>query len=1202
MNKNSHHKGSLLKKGISFLLLLIMTVPVLAVNNATLFQQVKQKKVTINKTDAPVKEILEEIKRQTNFDFVINAKFITDLGKRTLKVNDVTVDEALLSLLQGTKYKYQIVNNHITFVLENSPQKNTGKEIITIKGTVTDANQNTLPGVTILLEGTTIGISTNLEGSYVLEIPQQEKIVLVYSFMGMKTKRVEYKGQNTINVTLEEDVVTFDEVVVTGYGNVDKGNYTGAATNVDMNNVVMPGVPSIDQMLQGVVPGMLVTNTSGLVGASPKIRVRGTATLLGTQEPVWVVDGVIQRDPQPFNSSDNTNFSADIDDIKQLAGNAISWLNPNDIESITVLKDASATAIYGSKAANGVIVVTTKKAKIGKISVNYSGDFSIGQRPRYGLYDLMNSQEFMQFSKEIYEERRQYPSGSSILPIGFQGLLEKYLSKEITLDEMNQQYQYLASQNTDWFKILFRNSFNHSHSVGISGGSDKIQNRTSISFTQQKGEAKGNDMTSFQANSNTTINWGEKLIVNLLLKGSMREVDGFAYGVDPFKYAYNTSRAIPAYNEDGSLYYHEKSGQNSKAIFNKYIYNYNILNELDHTGSNSNSRIWGATIDLKFRIFYGLEYQGLVSYNSSSVDTKQYASERSFYITQYRGYEYGSVQPNGIETKSSPLPMGGILATSLTNTSTITVRNSLVFDRLFKDKHRVTLQLGIETNSVKTKGHSSSRNGYMPDRGESFATPPSSYLDHGDPDYEIDNNNYVRGSFSVVNRVENELSEYASAIYTYDGRYVFNFSGRVDASNRFGQDKNKRFEPTWSAGLKWRVARERIFEGSWWLNNLDIYSSYGYQGNVVSSVSPELIATNSYSTLIRAYVLKIKTLPYPDLGWEKTKTFNLGVDASFLKDRINFTFNYFKKISKVLSSKSVPYENGVKNGIVTGSTLENFGYDFVINVVPIRMKDFSWQLSLNTAVTRNKIKKNERVNTLSDYTSGSCIVPGEPYSTFYSYEFDQLNPANGQPMFKNMDIEYGKTPADYLVKSGKYIPDFSGGLNMQFKYKRLALYALFAIQWGGNRRLPKLYPNATSLDPGLPRPEQNVSRKLGKRWKKQGDEAYTNIPSLPGIGGESQKLPATETATSTITTTYSMYNYSNIRIANTDFVRCRSLSLSYEFNEKWLKQIHVNRLLLKASMTNPFMWVRDKKWDGLDPETGDWPTRRTTSLSLQVMF
>ena len=310
-------------------------------------------------------------------------------------------------------------------------------------------------------------------------------------------------------MTLEEDVVTFDEVVVTGYGNVDKGNYTGAATNVDMNNVVMPGVPSIDQMLQGVVPGMLVTNTSGLVGASPKIRVRGTATLLGTQEPVWVVDGVIQRDPQPFNSSDNTNFSADIDDIKQLAGNAISWLNPNDIESITVLKDASATAIYGSKAANGVIVVTTKKAKIGKISVNYSGDFSIGQRPRYGLYDLMNSQEFMQFSKEIYEERRQYPSGSSILPIGFQGLLEKYLSKEITLDEMNQQYQYLASQNTDWFKILFRNSFNHSHSVGISGGSDKIQNRTSISFTQQKGEAKGNDMTSFQANSNTTINWGE---------------------------------------------------------------------------------------------------------------------------------------------------------------------------------------------------------------------------------------------------------------------------------------------------------------------------------------------------------------------------------------------------------------------------------------------------------------------------------------------------------------------------------------------------------------------------------------------------------------------------------------------------------------------------------------------------------------------
>lgn len=1181
---------------LTFLLTVLLNVSVWA----TGFSQ--ENRVSLQMKDVSLEKIILELRKQTEIRFFYSIDKIKEIEHLSIDVRDEILKDVLDQLLKGTGLTYTLLDDVIVIKEGSRTSAIDSIRMTIMKGVVKDEKGESLPGVTVSLKGTTIGVSTDVNGAFTLSIPKRDQSVLVFSFVGMKTKEIDWKGEKTLNVVLEEDVQEMEEVVITGYGNVDKGNYTGAATTIKGDDVLMVGVPSVDQMLQGVVPGMLVMNQSGMVGASPKIRVRGTSTLLGSQEPVWVVDGVIQRDPQAFNSSDNTKFSSDADDIKQLAGNAIAWLNPNDIETITVLKDASATAIYGSKAANGVIVVTTKKAKSGKVAVTYSGDFSIGQRPHYGLYDLMNSREFMQFSKEIYEERRQYPSGSSVLPIGYRGLLEKLLNKEITLEEMNQQYQWLAGQNTDWFKVLFRNSFNHSHTIGITGGSDKIQNRTSIGFTQEKGEAKGNNVTSFRATSNTTVRFGEVVTVNMLLKGTMREVDGFAYGVDPFSYAYNTSRAIPLYNEDGSLYYHEKAGSSSTAIMNKYIYNYNILNELDNTGSTSSNRTWGATIDLKWRVFNGLEYQGLVSYNSSSVDTKKYAAERSYYITQIRGYEFGSVAVNGAEAKSSRLPMGGILVTGLTNTTTVTVRNSLVFDRLFHDKHRVTLQLGIETNSVKTKGESNTRYGYMADRGESFATPPATYWNFGYTDYDYSNTTYAQGAHNVVNRIENELSEYASAIYTYDSRYVLNLSGRMDASNRFGQDRNKRFEPTWSAGVKWRVAKERILRNSWWLNNLDLYGSYGYQGNAVSSVSPELIATNYFSTMTQSYMLKIKSLPYPDLGWEKTKTFNLGIDASFLKDRLNFTFNYFKKISNVLSSRNVPYENGVTNGIVTGSTMENHGYDFVINVVPVRTKDFTWQLSLNTAVTRNSVKKNDRINTLSDYLSGSCIVGGQPYSTFYSYVFDGLNPENGQPLFKYMDIENAGSPADYLVKCGKYVPDFSGGLNTMFKYKRFSLYALFAIQWGGNRRLPKLYPNATGLIPGLPGPEQNVSRKFNDRWKEQGDEAFTNIPSLPGIGGETQMLPATATTSSSISNRYSMYNYSDIRVANTDFVRCRSLSLSYEFGKELLKHIHVQRLLLKASMTNPFMWVRDKQWDGLDPETGDWPNRRVSSLSLQVMF
>lgn len=207
--------------------------------------------------------------------------------------------------------------------------------------------------------------------------------------------------------------------------------------------------------------------------------------------------------------------------------------------------------------------------------MNYNGSFSIGQRPHYGLYDRMNSAENMQFSKDIYDEHRKY--SSRILPIGYAGLIQRFTNKEITLEEMDKEYQKMARQNTDWFKLLFRNSFNHSHAISISGGSEKLMNRTSFSFTEEKGEAKGNEVTSFTATSNTTAVFGESLIVNLLLKGTIRDVDGFAYGVDPFNYAYNTTRVIPAYNEDGSLYYHGKRGTGSYAIPNKDIYNYNIL-------------------------------------------------------------------------------------------------------------------------------------------------------------------------------------------------------------------------------------------------------------------------------------------------------------------------------------------------------------------------------------------------------------------------------------------------------------------------------------------------------------------------------------------------------------------------------------------------------------------------------------------------
>ena len=622
--------------------------------NGTVFGQAEQKKITMKVTDVTVLDALYEVNRLCgNLIFFMKEEVERENTLVSVDVENLSLLETVKKIIEGTSLACIEKNGRL--IVAPAVQMP-----VTVCGFVTDQRKSPMPGATVMVKGLTLGTVTDSRGWYKLSVPHLKDFTLVFSFIGMKEAERKYAGKDTINIILYEDVQAMDEVVVTGYGNVSKGSYTGASTTVKASDVMMAGVSSIDQMLQGVEPGMLVMNKTGMVGASPKIRVRGTSTLLGSQEPVWVVDGVIQRDPQPFNSEDNTKFSVDADDIRQLAGNAVSWLNPNDIETITVLKDASATAIYGSQAANGVIVITTKKAKVGKISVNYNGDFSIGQRPRYGLYDLMNSAERMQLSKEIYEERREFTNGSVVLPIGYEGLLQKLFNKEITHEEMASEYEKMARQNTDWFDILFRNSFNHSHSLGISGGSEKIQNRTSFGFIQENGEAKGNGMTQFTASSNTTINLWDRVTINMLLNGSVREVDGFAYGVDPFNYAYNTSRVIPAYNEDGSLFYHEKQGEGSAAISNKSTYNYNILNERSTTGSESRTRNWGTTIDLKWQILPGLEYQGLVAYNSSSSDTKQHATERSFYISSIRGYEYGTIIENTSDVGVTPLPMGGV--------------------------------------------------------------------------------------------------------------------------------------------------------------------------------------------------------------------------------------------------------------------------------------------------------------------------------------------------------------------------------------------------------------------------------------------------------------------------------------------------------------------------------------------------------------
>lgn len=354
-----------------------------------------QTRVSLNMKDATVQEVFANLEKMTDYTFLYKLDLVGKCGKVNVDATDKDFSLLLEDLLKPLGLSFKIDDKVVVITVAQAKDE---KKMITIKGRAFTADSVGVAGATVILKGTTTGVITNMAGEFTITIPEMKEPVLIFSFMGMKTREVKYTGQKMMMVLMEEDSKAMDEVIVTGYQRIRKSDMVGSTNTVKREDLFYNGTNSLEQMLQGKLPGMLVMNTSGLVGKRQKVRVRGTSTLLGNQEPVWVVDGIIQEDPLPFKTTELDglgNISQDnFDMIRDFVGNAIAWLNPNDIEDITVLKDASATVMYGVKAANGVILIKTKRGEAGRMSVNYSGNFSVD-----ASFDLQEN-EFDEFERE----------------------------------------------------------------------------------------------------------------------------------------------------------------------------------------------------------------------------------------------------------------------------------------------------------------------------------------------------------------------------------------------------------------------------------------------------------------------------------------------------------------------------------------------------------------------------------------------------------------------------------------------------------------------------------------------------------------------------------------------------------------------------------------------------------------------------------
>lgn len=1106
-----------------------------------------------------------------------------------------------------------------TYAQQSTPKKETSHQAqALIMGVVVDDEGEPLPGASVRIKGAkgaNSGTMTVSNGTFGMKInkPASGKVTLLVSYVGMKPQEVPYDFTKTIRITMQPDASVLSEVTVVddGYSRLPRKDMVGAFTTIKADDIMMPAYQSIDQMLQGKVAGMVVENSSARVGSSPSIKIRGVSTFMGNTDPLWVVDGVIQADPIKLDVSSTLT-----EDMRNLIGNQISWLNPQDIDNITVLKDASATAIYGSKASNGVIVITTKKGSADRIAVRYSTNFSIRERATYSNYDYMNSLERINFAKEAYDAGVRYQNEPLPQIYTYEGLMAMFNKRMINETEFANYMQRIETVNTDWLGLLTRNSLSSSHNMSVSGGNNKVTYSTSFGYSSNKGTEIGNENSQFTSRANIGIRFTPKFSVNVNMNGSFRQSNGYGPGVSPQSYALKTSRALPAFNEDGSRafyknYYYYPLNSNQLEL------GYNILNEMENSSSSNLGRTFSTSLNADYKILPYLTYQFVGSVNQSVNNSEAYAGERSTYVERnYRGYAVDTELSGSAKYKAALMPHGGEMTSTSSSSSSYSMSHKLQFSNTFAEVHRLNALGGFEMRSTDYNSITNTVWGYVPERGKIIVqpTPPANIVPIGKSntyaDYGVLQQLY-NGKWRTSQRTDNYLSMFGVLAYSFDNRYVFNMNFRSDASNRFGQDTNKQFNPTYSFGFSWRMADEKFISDNFaWLNQLNLRATYGIQGNVVNSISPELIAT--YNGLLggyNEYYVTISSLPNPHLSWESTKSWNLGFDLQLLNS-VTMNFEYYGRRSNAILNQEIAEEYGQLAMKLNGGMIYNHGLEWTANFTPISTRDFVWTLGVNASQNWNTSESNDkriRADKLqkSDYLAGNSSEPlrkGYPVSAFWSYSFAGLDPATGYPTFNYLNPAGGASadvdPLTFLVYSGQKDSYFTGGINTRIRYKDFSIGTSFTALMGAKKRLPDPYGDFNQGGK-LPDPYYNLPRELNNRWKQPGDETKTNIPALFTSVSTDYYLSTPDGLAQQ--SRYAMWAMSDAMVADASFLRCNQIQASYYLPKKVCQKFGAQSVSLSATMNNLFI-IASKRWKGFDPELGSSTQPRIYSMGLSVSF
>ena len=1053
---------------------------------------------------------------------------------------------------------------------------------------------------------------TDSKGAYRVKLPAGTStagLSISASYLGMK--RQTKSGRSNVahyDFMLDDHSQSLGEAVVTGYGTISTREKTSAITSLKMEEILMPGMTSLEQALEGRVPDMVFMQNSGEVGATARMRIRGTSTLIGNREPLWVLDGIPLSDPV-----DVTNEQLNDPDYINYIGNAISGINPQDIERVDVLKDAAATALYGTRAANGVIVVTTKKGEPGPPRITYNSQLKYTARPRYSDRDiyLMNSQERVQFGQELMNLHYTFPNHMTM--VGYEGAYHRFVTGQTDYNGFLAEVQRAETVNTDWFKLLTHDTFNHNHTVALSGGSETARYYASLGYNREEGVQLHHNNDRYTASLNMQTRIAKVIQANIRLNANVQKKTQLPGEIDLLGYAYGTTRALPAFNNDGSYFFYQRHAYNVGTDKNEqYKYAYNILNEIENAEKLYSSNGIMAALDLTYRFKTLLDLTLTTSYQRTHSDNSTWFGEKSNYAAQLRNAEYGQAPIPG-DYGLSDMPYGGVYNTGTNVNENFTLRAQANFRHALGEKkqHLLSASLGYEMNVSNTDGFSENTRGFFKSRGLKYVNMTAeemnrfpkyaSWVAHNHPTLRADKTH--------------RLSGYAIFSYSYGSLFSLSANTRFDASNKFGSRSNEKFLPVWSASgmLNLKSLLLRQYDA---VSDLRLRTSFGKTGNMVDNQTPNLLLRQeSLDTYYGENVAKVDALPNPYLRWEQTDQWNVGVDASLFDYRLTVGVDaYYKHTKDAFDNTLVSPFNGVENYVMNGSDITNSGFSINLSAYLLKTRDWSWLVSANYSVVYNSINtKTANKYKIEKYLNGTAIMDGKSIGTFYSHNFIGLDPQNGLPLFDDyrdrQHLLEGQ-PLDRIMErvgvvSGSREPNFAGSFYSTLRYQQWSLSASFNYALGNKIRKFALYKDV--LD-GVSS-ENNVRKEFTHRWRKPGDERHTQLPSLispsdPAFGDNryhwSAATPAATQGFEAFADNYwMMYDNSNARVVSGSYLRLSNLALRYQFSRKQLKGLPFSNLAFDAAMTNVFT-LKSSALEGQDPTQSGFSLQ--TSLSLRPSF